>query len=478
MYKDRFNSWGMFKNLRKDDVKDVARQLKELQSCDSEVLISGKKISKTRVQRYLAKHGECIPERGNVIVKTLEANNVGSPTAMGAAAKKAPSDPFLGVDVKHPFDVQSFRLDGRGLSPSELFILDTAAALHRSDGELDEAILSLRTALTGWRDIYKPTHPKVLETAWCLVEVYALNQEIQRVDEVINWISRGYSQDLSLWHPTTLAHYLQVVSMLQDCGRSNDARLLGFRLFTAIRDKVPSTMIIPVCHSPNHNENPGCVVDDAEFQHIFDERSDVDEMEQQLTLASIWSVARFPGMQSVMQKLISRFGSLPSDLQGREVEARCVYIEALLYEEDYETAKSECNIVQDSLAKLIRHAEPADFEDCMSISQHLVRLRTKMEGSSGSQRAGSWAADLLGDRMLELSEGTDGSDNVSALVGYFTEVGLRNQREHMRDSAHRCFRWAYCMSVKLLGSHNLASQRLERILKEEYDDDNEVLSSE
>ncbi|RSM00107.1 hypothetical protein CEP52_009342 [Fusarium oligoseptatum] len=293
IWKARFKSWGMFKNLRGNDVRRVARELNARPGRDSEVFLNGKKISMERVQRSLAKRGESGPEAkaASITVQTPPATCVASPGSMGITAKTTACAFFPGGEVKGPFDVQSFRADGRGLSIQELLGLKAKGAKQISDRQLDEAILSLRTALTGLQHAHKSTHPSVVETAWCLVDAYVLNQKVQSGDDIINWISSAYSQDLSLWHPQTLTHYLRVVEKLQARGRGDDAKSLGFRLFAAIRDDMPSTKVIQVRQCSDHDSQFDSVAGDAEFQRIFDERSDIGEIDQQLRLASIWSVS-------------------------------------------------------------------------------------------------------------------------------------------------------------------------------------------
>ncbi|KAJ4318725.1 hypothetical protein N0V84_006718 [Fusarium piperis] len=477
MYKDRFKSWGMSKYLRKGDAEDIARQLKERKNRHSEVLLSGKRTSTARVQRSLARHGESLPKPVNVLVQSPPATGVDSPMATGTTEKRAHRDLFLKIDIKNPFDVQSFRADGRGLSMDELLALKAKSAKQISDDQVDEAILSLRTALTGMRDLCKPTHPAVVETAWCLADACALGGGINGGYEVINWISSGYSQDLSLWHPQTLTHYLRVVEKLQAWGRSHDAKSLGFRLFTAIRDSVPSTKIVSVLQSSEPDIELDSVADDVEFQHVFDARSDMDQVDQQIKLANIWSVARLPGMQSVMQKLVSRFASLPSNLRGREIEARCIGIRVLVYEESHESAKSECKLARDSLAKLILDSNPPPFFDLIKLSKELLNIHFLAGDTPGSQTVQKWTSKSLEDRILKPFQGTGGKSNASALIGYFIDIGLDYQRRSKEKEAQTWFERAYGLSVKMLGSYDLTSQRLERAVKERYYDETGLFNS-
>ncbi|KAL6358990.1 hypothetical protein LRP88_09188 [Fusarium phalaenopsidis] len=307
-----FQVLGEFKKLRKGDVhKDVARHPGELQNSDSE-------------------HGVSIPENTTSAVPASDANDVGSPMAMGTPAKapaeKAPCALLLPVGFKSPLDAHHFLPGGRIIVTDGLRALQAEVIQKISDGQLNDAILRLRSALIKLQDVYTLTHPNVVGTAWHLVDVYALNQDIQGADKVIDWISSGYSQELSLLHPRTLYHYQRVVGKLEASERSNDARSLGFRLFTAIRDNAPPTKIISVLQPVVSDDELSGITDSPEFRLIFSEPSDVDQMDQQLRLATIWSLARLPGMQLVAQKLISEFKSLPLDLRGREVEARCIYI--------------------------------------------------------------------------------------------------------------------------------------------------------
>lgn len=474
MYKDRFKSWEMFKNLRKNDVGDVAQKLNERQNRNSEILLNGARIPGERVRRHLAKHGKSVPETANIVVQTPSAISVNSPMATGTTPKMSSRTPFLGVDVKGPFDVQSIRADGRGLSVHESLALKAKAVEQISDEKFDEAILSLRAALIGLQNHYEPTHSSVVETAWCLVDADTMYRGARDGDEIINWISYGYSKHLSLWHPQTLTHYLRVVEKLESFGRSKDARSLGFRLFTAIRDKVPSTKIIPVRQSSEHEDDSNYFTDDGELQSLFDERSDTDEIDQQLKLASIWSVARLPGMQSVMEKLISNLTSLPSNLRGREVEARCIYIRVLVYEEGHESARPECKNARDALAKLILDNNSPPFPDLVRLSKELLHMHLLAEDKSGFRTVQKWTSNSLEEHIVSPFRGfrdSDGKKNASILVGYLTDIGLGYQHRFEPKEALFWFERAYGVSAKMLGSFHPTSQRLERAVKEEYYDD-------
>ncbi|KAI8685116.1 Clr5 domain-containing protein [Fusarium keratoplasticum] len=362
MYRHRFKSWGMFKKLRKGEVhKDVARHPEELQNSDNEVLVSANRASGTRVQRYLTKHGVSIPEKTTSAVPASDANDVGSPMAMGTPAKapaeKAPCALLLPVGFKSPLDAHHFLPVG---------------------------------------------------TAWYLVDVYASIQDIQDADKVIDWISSGYSQELSLLHPRTLYHYQRVIEKLEASGRSNDAKSLGFRLFTAIRDNAPPTKIISVLQPVVSDDELAGVTNSPEFQRIFSGPSDVDQMDQQLRFATIWTLARLPGMQLVVQKLISNFKSLPLDLRGREVEARCIYIWALVDEKALETARSECLTARHTLTSLILRADPLHLTELIPLARELQYQHHLVKDTSGRDAIGRWIADLIQDEILKPFRGIYG----------------------------------------------------------------------
>ncbi|UPK98905.1 hypothetical protein LCI18_009840 [Fusarium solani-melongenae] len=202
MYRHRFKSWGMFKKLRKGDVhKDVARHPEELQNSDNEV--SANSVAGTRVQRRLTNHGVSIPEKTTSAVPASDANDVGSPIAMGTTAEKPPTEKatvenvppvvFVGPDVKVSFDVQVLCADVKALPMDELLMVQTEALQQISYGQLDCAILMLRTAIYRRRDVYKSNHPTIVATLWHLVDAYALNQDFQHADEVTDRISTDYS---------------------------------------------------------------------------------------------------------------------------------------------------------------------------------------------------------------------------------------------------------------------------------------------
>lgn len=478
MFKDRFKSWEMFKNLRKNDVGDVAQKLNERGNRSSEILFNGTKLSRGRVQRHLAKHGKLIPETTNIIVQTPRATGVSSHIATETtASRRSPSAPFLGVDAKGPFDVQSICADGRGLSMEELLALRAKAVEHISDGQLDMAILSLRTALVGLKHLCKSTHPSVVETAWCLVDAYMRHQDIRDGDYIINRISSAYSKYLNLWHPQTLTHYLRVVEKLEAFGRTKDAKSLGFRLFIAMRDEIPSTKIIRVRQSSDHEDYVEDFANDAGFQRIFDDRSEMAAIDQQLKLASIWSAARLPGMKSVMEKLTIRFASLPSNFRGREVEARCIYIRVLIHEEGQGIARGECKSARDLLANLILHDNPPPFPDLVRLSKELLHIHLLAEDTSGFRTVQKWTSNSLEDHILSPFRGIDSTENASILIGYLKDIGLINQHRFGPKEALVWFERAYGLSIKTLGSYHSTTERLERAVKEMYYDEATDLSN-
>jgi hypothetical protein len=484
MYKERFKSWRMFKKLRKVGVnKEVARQLKELDSNYSEALAPGSSFSGTRVQRYLTKHGESIPTKTNTIVRASDANDTGSPMATETTAEKAPTEKaaeenvprvvFIGPEVKVSFDVQVLCADVKALSMDELLMVQTEALRQISYGQLDRAILMLRTVIARRKDIYKSSHPTIVAALWHLVDAYALNQDFQHADEVVDRISTDYSRELGLWHPRTLDHYQRVVINLKTSGRNNVARSLGFLLFTAIRDNLPPTDIISVRPAVVTNHDFSSVTESPEFQGIFSEHLDVNQMDQQLRLAAIWSLAKLPGMQLVVQKLISDFKLLPLDLRGREVEARCIYIYSLVDEKTLKTARSECLTTRHTLTSLILCADPLHLTELIPLARELQYQHRFVKDTSGRDAIRRWIADLIQDEILQPFRGIYGQSRSLKLILHFTAIGLGFQQLLKQKEALFWFEFAWKVSDNLLGSDHSISQRLDRAIKDQYYDDNE-----
>ncbi|KAI8719793.1 Clr5 domain-containing protein [Fusarium sp. LHS14.1] len=476
MYRHRFKSWGMFKKSRKANVhKDVARHPEETQNSDSEVSFSANTVSGTRVQRYLTKHGVSIPGKTTSTVPASDANDAGSPMAMGTPAKapaeKASCALFLPAGFKSPLDHQHFLPGGRIIVIDGIRALQAEVIRLISDGQLNDAIVRLRNALTALQDVFTPTHPNVVGTAWHLVDVCTLIQDIQGADKVIDWMSSGYSKELGLLHPRTLYHYQRVVGKLEAPGRSNDARSLGFRLFTAIRDKAPPTKIISVLQPVVSDDELAGITESPEFQRIFSKPSDVDQMDQQLRLANLWSLARLPGMQLVAQKLILDFGSLPVDLRGREVEARCIYIWSLVDEKALETARSECLIARNILTHVVLHASPQHITELIPLAKELQYMHRIAEDTSGANAMGEWIMDLARYRIFKPFWGIYSQDTNAKLIDHFTCIGLRCQNGFKEREALLWFTFAYKTSINVLGNDHPTSLRLEKAIKDRYYDD-------
>lgn len=331
--------------------------------------------------------------------------------------------------------------------------------------------MRLRSALITLQGVYTLTHPSIVGTAWHLVDVYASNQDIRGADKVIDWISSGYSQELSLLHPRTLYHYQRVIEKLEASGRSNDAKSLGFRLFTAIRDNAPPTKIISVLQPVVSDDELAGVTDSPEFQRIFSGPSDVDQMDQQLRFATIWSLARLPGMQLVVQKLISNFKSLPLDLRGREVEARCIYIWALVDEKALETARSECLTARHTLTSLILRADPLHLTELIPLARELQYQHHLVKDISGRDAIGRWIADLIQDEILKPFRGIYGQSRSLKLIPHFTGIGLSYQYRFKQREALLWFTFAHKASINVLGNDHPTSMRLERAIKDRYCDD-------
>ncbi|KAH7234099.1 hypothetical protein B0J15DRAFT_471977 [Fusarium solani] len=463
MYKERFKSWRMFKKLRKVGVnKEVARQLKELDSNYT------RRVHSNENQHYRA---------------ASDANDTGSPMTTETTAEKAPTEKaaeenvprvvFIGPEVKVSFDVQVLCADVKALSMDELLMVQTEALRQISYGQLDRAILMLRTAIARRKDIYKSSHPTIVAALWHLVDAYALNQDFQHADEVVDRISTDYSRELGLWHPRTLDHYQRVVINLKTSGRNNVTRSLGFLLFTVIRDNLPPTDIISVRPAVVTNHDFSSVTESPEFQGIFSEHLDVNQMDQQLRLAAIWSLAKLPGMQLVVQKLISDFKLLPLDLRGREVEARCIYIYSLVDEKTLKTARSECLTTRHTLTSLILCADPLHLTELIPLARELQYQHRFVKDTSGRNAIGRWIADLIQDGILQPFRGIYGQSRSMKLILHFTAIGLGFQQLLKQKEALFRFEFARKVSDNLLGSDHSISQRLDRAIKDQYYDDNE-----
>ncbi|KAL2675643.1 hypothetical protein Neosp_011833 [[Neocosmospora] mangrovei] len=413
----RFKSWRMTKKLRKADVnKETTPQLKEPGSNYSETLASDNNFSGTRAQRYPTKHGESIPTKTNTVVQASHANDASPPMATGTTAENlttekptennVPCVAFFGGAFNASSDVQMLCADMKPLSLDELLMMQTEALKQISHGHLDVAISMLRIAIFRQKEIYKSYHPTIAAALWHLADAYALKQDFQHADGVIDLISTGYGQELGLQHPRTLDHYQRIVVNLQAVGRSNVARSLGFLLFTAIRDNLPPTEIISVRQAAVTDHNCFGVTDSPEFQRIFSEHLDADQMDRQLKLAAIWSSANLPRMGIMVAKLIMKFQLLPLNLRGREIKARCIAINSSLDAKALLAASSECLPARNTLTSLILVADTEQLAELIPLARELQYLHHLAQDTSGRDAIGGWIAHLIQDEILKPFQGS------------------------------------------------------------------------
>ncbi|KAF5698700.1 hypothetical protein FMUND_15040 [Fusarium mundagurra] len=430
MYKDRLKRWGLWKNLKKTRVESIVQEINDRQGRETEVLVEGRRVELDRVQRahdrYSASENngqaQCNAE---IVVRTPEARD--SSPSRGHRKQHTTTSSLLsfqlGSPAQGPLDVPSLRVDGRGLSEAELLTLRAKSISQVSGGNREEGISGLIAALCGFQNHFPATNPKVIETAWSLVQAYTLEGVSERCDEVISWMSTNYSRDLGLWHPLSLLHYIRVEEWLLSCGRIDEAQTLGLGVYVAVRDSVGDEGVITIKGAQGDDESTTEVPSMSVLEGVFADYQDDIRVGQQLKLAKLWSLSRLSGMDTILRRLIQRFDTVPGVFQIHSQDVRCMLIEFLIASGNSSAATEECKATRDSQAKLIKLLGKSEFKSLLRISRELSTLHLVNGDPGGHMRVLTWTADAFQAILSTTSLTGYNLDGIQSLLHFYIKVG-------------------------------------------------------
>ncbi|SCV36179.1 uncharacterized protein FFB14_05952 [Fusarium fujikuroi] len=472
MYKDRLKRWGLWKNLKKTRVESIVQEINDRQGRKTEVLVEGRKVELDRVQRahdrYSASENngqaQCNVE---IIVRTPEARD-SSPSMAHSNKCTTTSSSFsfqFRSPAQGPLDATSLRVDGRGLSEAELLALRAKSISQVGEGNREEGISGLIATLCGFQDHFPATDPKVIETAWSLVQAYTLDGFSERCDEVMNWMSANYSRDLGLWHPLSLLHYIRVEENLLSCGRVHEAERLGLGVYIAVRDSMGDEGVITIKKAWGDKNSTTEVPSMSVLEGVFAYYQDDIRVGQQLKLAKLWSLSRLSGMDTILRRLIQRFASVPGVFQIHSQDVRCILIEFLVACGDSSAATEECKAARDSQAKLIKLLGRSEFRDLLRISQQLSTLHLVNGDPDGHMRVLTWTADAFQAILSAASSTSYNLDGILSLVHFYIKVGEARNNECGWKSAELWVGRAFVFAVRKLGNFHNLSLQIERLLK-------------
>ncbi|KIL83693.1 hypothetical protein FAVG1_13086 [Fusarium avenaceum] len=474
MYKERLRGWGYRKNLKKTDVKNIVQKINERAGRETEVLMGGGKIEMGRVYRAAeryndsednAKVSQC---NAGVIVQTPKEDQDSSSSANHPKKPTTLSELScfqLRSSIKSPLDASSLRADGRGLSETELATLKERAIKQISYGNREEGITSLIATLSGLQNYYLVTHTKVVDAAWSLVHGYTLQGVNERCDEVINWMSANYSKNLGLWHPLSLLHYIRVIEVLLSSCRVDEARQLGFDVYTAVRDGVAEDGVITIKQVQGDNEFTAQVPNMSDLETVFVDHRDDIVVGQQLKLAKLWSLSRLSGMETILRQLIQRFDSVSGVLQLHSQDARCILIEYLIAREDSSSVTAVCKAARDSQAKLIWLLGRSEFKELLRLSRKLSALHLMSGDCEGCTRILTWTADAFQAMFTAASPTGYNFDGIRGLLLFYVELGSSCYHEDGWNSAKLWIERAFGFAVRTLGAFDGLSLQIEQVLK-------------
>ncbi|KAH7157981.1 hypothetical protein B0J13DRAFT_603652 [Dactylonectria estremocensis] len=461
MYKEKLSSWGFSKNLKKGTVRGIVRRANHREGRQTEVLVNGTKVALDRVQKAYDRHfppgtdkapEDLTPtEMPDVVVQTPASVTNHSQSAarhrIPAEHVWTPSNRTPATDRRH-FESDLLQTEGRGLPLTRLMELRKNALDLFARGKNAEAAYDLRTALCGLRHVFGATYPLPAQTGYDLAEIYESDDDPDKADSVLNWMSETHVEEMGLWHPDTLQHYLRIIGFLQASSRYEQAKLLGFRIYHAVRDSWGPRRAILIPSNAESDASSPEALDLEVMDRIFAESSEGMIVSQQLKIANLWATAAIPGMENLLQRLVNQCERHPASLAREALEARCCLIKKYIATGASDLADSECKIARDNLAKIILDNTETIPDDVLTTSIELASLHLQHNNANRCARVVTWTADIL-EGLVSNFNRPQFEKNTRTAITYFTTVGLRYQEQSSWEDAAPWFERALALVSKV-----------------------------
>lgn len=376
------------------------------------------------------------------------------------------------------------RNNGRGLPLPLLYGLKRNGELMKSEGNFRLAENKLREALCGFRYHLSRTHPVVAESAYGLASCLGGQGRMRDADEVLNWLSAQYCTAFGLWHPRTLEHYVRIFELLQDWSRDDFAKTMAYNAYEALRDGSRKPLMIPILiesRDPEVPEFPGTEIID---RFIIGPQDDW-LFETRIRIAGLWSVAKLPGTQALLPRLVSQCEEHQCEVHADGIHLQALRARLFLIKEhgrdgNQGHAEQEATQARTLLAKVASGTRGMLPEETLIISRELAFLHITINDPEGCERILSRMADRLEDLVSTWVIGRNKSidRNCLVLVKYLFHVGLAYQRREMKDNACSWFERAYGVASRLIGPGEPLTHFIEQMLHHESFDEGMLLTSE
>lgn len=508
MYKEQLAEWGFRKNLKKDEVKGIIKRTRQREGRKTEVRIQGQLIPLHRIEKAyerqfpgeeasVAEEEESISTNmpGVAVLTPGAASTPGGITGPRPAALDSSRTRPLGWSVQTPSAIEPgrglsaldmLRNNGRGLPLPLLYGLKREGQLMKSEGDFHLAENKLREALGGFRYHLSHTHPVVAESAYGLASCLGDQERMREADDVLNWLSAQYCTELGLWHPRTLEHYIRIFELLQDWSRDDFAKLMAHNIYETLRDGSDrrKPLMIPILGASRDLEVPE-FPDTGVLDQLFTGPRDDKLFETQIWIAGLWSVARLPGTQDLLSRLVSQCEEYDLEVHAdgfplQLLRARLFLIKEHCRNENQEHAEQEATQARTLLAKVVSGAPGMLSKEALTISRELAFLHITINDPEGCKRILSRMADRLEDLVSTqmVRRNISINRNCLNLIKYLIHVGLAYQRLEMKDNARSWFERASAVASRLVGSGGPLTQFIEHMIHHEFVDEGVLLTSE
>ncbi|EFX01649.1 rhomboid family protein [Grosmannia clavigera kw1407] len=317
MYKNKFTAWKWSKNLTQEKAswmaaKIEARQPKETVFSHRHQTWTKESLERKFGQDLQRRPVDCPTPNGITYQTPLSPNE-----SLQMSYSTASRSPAPGIEeVVQPI----FYLDKKPLRfhlvrptvPDLRNLLDDASRAASAKNYV-KADADFREAVSGFRFLLSPTHEETLRAGYEYASFYAKSGNMDKADEVLDWMSENHVSKWHHGHENTCLHYSRMAKLFLDWGRQEDAETLVYKILDGTGDYITG-----VLRSGSQHRHS---VADIDLEQSFLETDDSESMRRQLEKLDLAITTGITGLDNILEVILKQCENHPDDMLQRPVGA-------------------------------------------------------------------------------------------------------------------------------------------------------------
>ncbi len=502
MYKQRFKVWKWSKYLPKKEAGWMMNKVNQRQPRGTEFQYGGQKWTEERIRRTFdrlaatnemqideeAALGECCELPSASSTEPLTKSRDG-PTPAGLTY----GTPSQLPETPRPFAASS-QPQLRDPSPpacpppappaatsTNIFIDRLLRGSHRQENlslqDLDKLVVdALRAdskgedavaqdkfldAIVGFKETLSSTDERTMRASYLLAASFANQQQMDRADEVLDWLTSGIVERWGRRHRNALAHFVVVADLLRSWNRHANAMVF---VCTALGsgDEIDDAKPLNI---PSENTERAALGSQEDLTgapaKIFAESSDPGEVDRQLQVAKLWSSANVDGISDILRRLIAQCDKYPEALVVQAVQARCTLAQRHLSQGQRKEARSVLKQAWLSLERLLRKQDKV-AKKVLELSCPLAFLYLQAGRQETCATILERAANIA-ERQVTIIPTRSAADPA---VEFHIAIGLKYQELSSWSQARPWFERALALVIQVQGPYHADAQKLAKSLEE------------